>query len=562
VIGQVPWLAVGGVVSGAASIAFIRYLWPYREEPGARFFIVTIACEALWAFSYGVALLVSNRSLRWLFEIPIWLGINFIGVSFLAFALEYTGRSNLLRSRWMGGLVGLQTLHTLVVATNPLHHLAWNNYHVDPVFGAATVTYTHGPWLFLNVTGVILAVAAGSFLLTDTFFTYGRLYRTQTAAVALSPLLPGFTFLLWLLQVGPAPQINLTALVFPVHLAFDAYAFFSRDMFELTPAARRAGERAAIDDLGTAVVIVDDEDRIVNLNDEGEHVLDAEKKSVLGRPLAEFLGTLDSGRTDDSISVTTDGVQREYAVTTSPIQDGGGTRVGATIVLQDVTDERQREQRLAVLNRVLRHNLRNDLNVVEGYLSVMRERADEGELPDLHAAAEEKTLGVIELAEKAREVERTMDRERGGSERIQVAALLEAIRADLREQYDGDVRIEVPEDVVLVADRVLVDRVFRNLIENGLEHGGDAPVVTVTFAGIDDETTRATFEVRDEGPGIPDYELAVLETGEETALEHGSGLGLWLVEWGVASLGGEVGFVTDENGTTAVLELPNGRVDT
>jgi PAS domain S-box-containing protein len=261
---------------------------------------------------------------------------------------------------------------------------------------------------------------------------------------------PGLAFLLWLLQVGPAPQINFTALVFPVHLAFDAYAFFSRDMFELTPAARRAGERAAIDDLGTAVIIVDDEDRIVNLNDEGEHVLDAEKEAILGRPLAEFLGTLDPGSTDDSISITTDGVQREYAVTTSPIQDGGGTRVGATIVLQDVTDERQREQRLAVLNRVLRHNLRNDLNVVEGYLSVMRERADEGELPDLHAAAEEKTLGVIELA--------------------------------------------------------------------------------------------------------------VLETGEETALEHGSGLGLWLVEWGVASLGGEVDFVTNENGTTAVIELPNASV--
>ena len=174
---QLPWLAVGALLSGVASVAFLRYLWPYREEPGARFFIGTIACEALWAFAYGVALFVFDPALRQLFEVPIWLGINFIGVFFLAFALEYTGRSSLLRSRWMGGLVVLQALHTLIVATNSLHQVAWSDYHVEPGFGAATVAYTHEPWLFVNVTGVILAVAAGSFLLTDTFFSYGPLYR-------------------------------------------------------------------------------------------------------------------------------------------------------------------------------------------------------------------------------------------------------------------------------------------------------------------------------------------------------------------------------------------------
>lgn len=553
--GQIPWLAVGAVVSGAASLAFLRFAWRYRAEPGARFFVVTIACEALWAFSYGVALLVFDPALRWLFEIPIWLGINFIGVSFLAFALEYTGRSTLLRSRWMGGLVGLQVLHTLLVATNPLHNLAWGGYHIDPVFGAATVTYTHGPWLFLNVTGIILTVAAGSFILTDTFFSYGPLYRTQTAAVALSPLLPGLAFLLWLLQVGPVWQINFTALTFPVHLAFDGYAFFSRDMFDLTPAARRAGERAAIDDLGTAVLIVDDEDRIVNLNGEGERVLGVDQETALGRPLGEYLGDVDS-TTGDSISITTDGTRREYTVTTSPLEDGGGSRVGATIVLQDVTEERQREQRLAVLNRILRHNLRNDLNVVQGYLSVIRDRIGQAELPDLHATAEEKTVDLVELAEKARDIERTMGREGNSSEQIRVAALLAEIRAELLAEYDGDIRIEVPEQVVLIADRMLVDHVFRNLVENGLEHGDDTPVVTVTFGEVDDRTERGQFEVRDDGTGIPDHELTVIETGEETALEHGSGLGLWLADGAVTTLGGELRFEIDEEGTTVLIDLP------
>jgi hypothetical protein len=49
----------------------------------------------------------------------------------------------------------------------------------------------------------------------------------------------------------------------------------------------------------------------------------------------------------------------------------------------------------------------------------------------------------------------------------------------------------------------------------------------------------------------------VLEALEETALEHGSGLGLWLVKWGVGALGGTVTFDTTD-GTTVTLALPRG----
>jgi PAS domain S-box-containing protein len=564
-----PWLAIGALASGVASIAFLRYLLEYRTKPGARFFIATIACEALWSFSYGAGLLVFDPTLRWAFEIPIWLGINFIGVSFLAFALEYTGRGSLVRSKWMGALVGLQTVHTGIVATHPFHAIALNEYTIEPLYGAATVTYTHGPWLFVNVTGVILMIAGASFLLFDTFFSYGPLYRTQAAAVAISPVLPGLAFLLWLLRVGEFWRVNLTPLTFPLHLAFDAYAFFSREMFEVTPATRRAGERAAIDDLGTAVLIVDEDDRLVDLNAEARRVLGVEGEAVLGRPLSAYVDGLDIGGSDDpdrdgldgvdaegadgTVSITVEGSHRQYTVATSTIEDAGGTPVGHTVVLQDVTAERRREQRLAVLNRVLRHNLRNDLGVVRGYIDIAADRTEETAVSEALSTAAATTDDVIALGEKARDIERTVGSGDGSPDSVDVANLLAGIEADL-DDGDGRIRVDVPAGLTLRVESDVLDRVFRSLIENGLEHGGPDPLVEIECTDV--SGGHARFEIRDDGPGIPEHELAVLETGDETPLEHGSGLGLWLATWGVVSLGGEVDFETDGAGTTAILELP------
>ncbi|MFB6360454.1 MAG: histidine kinase N-terminal 7TM domain-containing protein [Halobacteriales archaeon] len=552
---SVPWLPLLVLGAGVVSASFIRYLWPYRQRPGGWFFIGTIAAESLWTLSYGLALLVFDPGLRALFEIPIWLGVNFIGVFFLAFALEYTGRGGLVRSPWMAGLVGLQVVHTGIVATNPLHGIAWSGYQLEPVFGAATVTYTHSLWLSVNFAGIFLMVSAGVFLLVDAFFSYGRLYRVQAAAIALSPLLPGLGFFVWLIEFGISPPLNLTPLTFPIHLGFVVYAFFRRNMFELTPAARRASEQAAVEDLGSAVIVVDDGDRLINLNAEARRVLGLDGPAPLGAPLEDYLPEVDPRADGGTITRAPDGAPRDYAVTTGTLDDATGHVVGHTIVLQDITTEKEREQRLGVLNRVLRHNLRNDLNVVQGYLEMIRAEVADEEIENMLETAETKTQDVIALGEKARRIENTVSVE-GEARPVAVADLLADIVGDLEAEFPAaEIDVAVPSAVRIDGAPSLLDGVFRNLLENAIEHNPD-PMPWVSVELIDQASGAATFTVEDDGPGIPDHELEVLDADQETPLEHGSGLGLWLVTWGVRTLGGELSFRTDDSGTTARVELP------
>lgn len=554
-----PWLALGSLASGAISLGFMRHIWRYRDRPGALYFAITIGCVALWSLAYGAALFVFDPFWRQLFEIPIWLAINFIGVFFLAFGLEYTGRGDLLRSKFMGAVIGIQSVHTLVVLTNPLHHVAWSNYAVTPVLGAATVTYDHQPWLFVNAVGVILLIGAACYLLSDTVFSYGPLYRKQAAAIAISPVFPGVPFLLWLIQVGGSPPLNLTPLLFSLHLVFDMYAFFSRNMFEMVPAARRVAERAAIDDLGSAVVIVDTDGRIIDLNVEARRVIGVGATEALGDALDSHLAEVDPTAEDQrqTVSLLLDGRRREYAVTTSRLEDSADTHVGYTLVLQDITVERMREQRLAVLNRVLRHNLRNDLNVVHGFLDIAIEEVDDDAVRDHLRTAESKTADVMQLGEKARDIERAIESEGTPVGPIDVASVLGDIVADLRDRYpSASIDLSAPADLTLRADELLLDRVFRNLMENGLEHNDAAQPNLDVEATADTEHGGVTVTVRDNGSGIPGHELEVLRATQETALEHGSGLGLWLVKWGVDALGGHIEFETDD-GTTATIRFPD-----
>ena len=93
------------------------------------------------------------------------------------------------------------------------------------------------------------------------------------------------------------------------------------------------------------------------------------------------------------------------------------------------------------------------------------------------------------------------------------------------------------------------------LLENTLEHAGDAPAVTLS---VERRDGVVAVVVADDGPGLLEHERDVLSSGAESALQHGPGLGLWLVDWGAMTLGGGLTFETSD-GTRATVTIPDRR---
>ncbi|WP_254525229.1 sensor histidine kinase [Natrinema caseinilyticum] len=220
---------------------------------------------------------------------------------------------------------------------------------------------------------------------------------------------------------------------------------------------------------------------------------------------------------------------------------------GTVSVVRDITRRKEREQYLQVLNRVLRHNLRNDLTVVIGYAELLREQLDDQDLAAAASTLQQTATDLAHTSEKTRAIQYALERD-GDLEPVDVAAIVdEAItEADVGA---ATVSVSTEDTCRAWADpglRLIVD----NLLENAVTHARPDPTVEVSITCEDD---RVLLAFADDGPGIPPAEIDVV-TGESdiTQLTHSSGLGLWLVRWMVDSYGGRVSFVQSDMGGSRV----------
>lgn len=215
------------------------------------------------------------------------------------------------------------------------------------------------------------------------------------------------------------------------------------------------------------------------------------------------------------------------------------------------------------LVRVLRHNLRTELNLIDGYAHQIQESETAETQAEYARGIRERVETMERVSAKAertiREIQRETYREPQG-----VCAAVERVCAKMEEQYvTAVIRKDLPNFEVDVS--VTIESVLDELVENAIEHNDqDTPEVTIHVTIQEDEETpppTVLITVDDNGPGIPDDERLVIEKGRETPLLHGSGLGLWFVHWVVTLAGGEITISQrSPRGTCVSLTLPRGSV--
>ncbi len=332
---------------------------------------------------------------------------------------------------------------------------------------------------------------------------------------------------------------------------------------------RRRSFKQAVEEAAHAIYITDDQGRIVYANSSAEAITGYSESELIGRTPQ----VLSSGEHDDAFyedlwetilacgswegelaNERKNGERYVVDQTITPLCDGDGP-VRFVAVNHEITDRRLREQRLAVLSRILRHNLRNSATVIQGYA------ADTERSTGAAPAINEEATALIDLADRARQLDQLLATADDRQAITLDSIVEEALAGDRWAAADPVLEVDIGVEEPLQTNPELLQAIIEELIDNAVEHTETGrPTVRIEAHRVGER--HCELLVCDDGPGIPEGELAPLERGTETALVHGSGLGLWLVTWGVRHLGGTVDYEpADDGGTVARVTLPTGEAD-
>jgi signal transduction histidine kinase len=571
------------VATGVLTGVLAAFGWRHRPGAGAGWFAATMAANTVWIATDLVDPLLASRLGVVLADRAGASMATVVPGLWFCFILAYTGREHLLDRRGLGAVWTIPAVVIAAILTSSVNDLYYSELDVVLQAGRLTVVSRPGPLAWVNLTYFAVLVAIGLWLIGRMLDRHDRLYSRQAVWLLVGTLAP-VGFLGVLLALGRSEQFPALSLGFSVLGLAYAHSLFTHRLFDLSPASRRIGLDEAFDSLGEGVVVATTGRDVVAINDRACRLFDCRRDAVLGGPLdgvSPVLAELDPA--DDRVDVETEG--RVLAVSVSRVQDARNHHQGWAFVVRDVTTDRRRQQRLDVLSRVFRHNIRNTMNTVVGPAAVLAERL-EGKDAESAAIALSAGRTVVALSEKVRAVEGMMT---GPVEPADVPLeefVDNAVRS-VRGEVPFTVERDVPPGCRVRTDSTVLAVVFENVLENAAVHSAtdddsrprgrssgrgaateDSPVeepdadrmpphAPHVRVAVENRDGGCIIHVSDDGPGIPPAELDVLRSGVESALEHASGVGLWAIHWGMSRLDGAVRFERSARGTRVTLWVPD-----
>jgi len=527
-----------GILVGVSLCLLGYYTYSRCDEVGVTAFAVFAATLGLTAVAGGAlgitgATILDGAEVWSVAALAVWA---FSTVPWVVFAVQYTGR-----------LVEIRRRTALLLAVPHLGLvLAFGR-----ILRSEQVTLSNLLISLVIIYSLALALV-GVYLLSRTTYTYGQFSVLQGVTLSVAPL----GTLLMLNSLGMLPSdlelVNATLFTgtFSVVALVLGLAVVRLRVFAASPAAGTLGERTMLRETDDIVLVVDSLDRPLRLNETALETLGVTRAEAFETDLSALLGyDTDTLQERETVSLDTTEGTRRYDPQVSVLARQG-RELGVLLDLRDVTDRELREQRLSVLNRVLRHNLRNKVEVLKARTEVLDEDLD-GEYTThtetLGRTAEE----IAELGRNARRIDQVVAEESRETD-VDVVATVSETLEDIDTDGSGiAVGFDTPDRLRIETNRRALTAALRSALENAVTYAENEVTVTV-----EQHSRGCTVRIDDDGPGIPEGELASLDSGVETPLRHSTGLGLWQLKWAVTTLGGELSFDTTD-GTTVEMTLPD-----
>ncbi len=555
----VSWLYVA---SALVALLTAYQSWKMRPVRGAKEFTLLSVSLMVWSIGYFLGFFNSDLAWKLVFLRLEYLGIISSSYFWFLFAVTYTESESLRKPKSLAYFAILPAVSFILVLTVTQNHLFYSSYGTEQAGGLVVLQKSYAIGFYIQTVYSYFLVLSGMLLLLNSVYQMPNQLRYQILPITLAVLLillPNIFYIAKARIFGvydPTP-ISFAMAGVVINLMMARYRFL-----DIAPTAYNQVLRS----IDSGIVIIDDRQRILELNPASERILSVSLENVIGKTLQEVCHecsdiTSGLGELSEKREIQIGKEKRIYSVSFSPFRNGGGKSMGGIVLFYDITDLRYALDEIDTFAHTVAHDLKTPLSLLAGFSDILSSdgltEAERADAVGVIRSYSGKMLSIVDELLMLARVRRQKDIR---FEALEMSAVVNSAILRLeRFSQERKGKIFQPDHwPVAVGYAPWVEEVWVNYISNALKYGGPSPTV---YLGAERVEKQVKFWVKDRGIGLSDKEQALLfkefsrlrREGDET----GHGLGLFTVDRIVKRLGGEAGVESEiGSGSKFYFTLP------
>lgn len=308
--------------------------------PGSIPLMVFLLAMCWWDISYGIFWGGVMKPSPY-----FWLDISYIGVvivpsTFFIFAMQISGRTEWLKGPFVIGLYVEPLLVLILMWTDPWHNL----FFAGKRLLNTGMILNAGPVFWGNVVYSYLLLFITFIFLVRRFMTTSGIYRRQLGVVIAGAGVTWLNSFIFIAGLSPFSNADNTPFSFTLASFAFAYALLRYRMLDIVPVARDT----LIEGMSDGVLVLDANNRIVDLNPEAEKLLSASSTETIGKPVEEVFSQqaevaqafLEVTQTRIEVATGKDS-NTHLDVQISPLFDKKKNFIGRLVVWRDISRLKQ-----------------------------------------------------------------------------------------------------------------------------------------------------------------------------------------------------------------------------
>ncbi len=536
--------------------------WKHRSAVLARIFVVMMAGVFIWSFVYAIQLGIDDAALQYRLAQVMYIGVQLVILSAFFFAVKYTSNESWLSWKAVALISAVPAAILLAILTNDYHHLYYAGMAMVETGPFPTLSFSHGPLFPVQIAYAYVLMVTAIIMMVGHYWRSNPEYRRQTILLLVAYIIPFIGNIAGIAGIGSFHLFfDPTAFCFLISGIILFYIIVMHELLTILP----IGRDHAVESLQEGYLVLDENRRVIDINQAALAVFDASRERILGAPARLLWKGFDDAllHHEGSMEVAGDAIRnglsgRHYDLSFTPVTGRVADQEGSIVFIHDITENRRYRDALYEANRkinlmadITRHDI---LNQVQGITMVLELiRMEEPPAPESPLA---RYLGMIEqgAVNIEHQISFTRDYQDLGVESPtwQNIGMVATEAAGHLSGRHLTVSVEKgTADYEVYADPLL-GKVFYNLFENAARHGGEeASAAVVSIAPAPGEGEALTIAIRDDGEGVA---LKIKKRIFDRSFGKNTGFGLFLTRE-ILSITGIAIHETGTEGDGACFEI-------